>query len=276
MKNNMLNRFATGAALFLMTLPLTACGSSGDDDSNGQNTPSWSGHTYLLSLQQGDWATPRGIGMDLFGVAPAFVFDVEGSGANTTATLGYGPGTMLDSTMTSVAVTTDNFAQDSCGLTTELPLSAADYPQSTLSEPHMTMHVVNAGVTPPLQVTADVYNLKFTNVLPNGSTPATMGTLEATMDFKQLYVLFQSLGPTRTADSVCQALSEHYTPHSCPAGDATCTVACEPCPNAAAGDAPTCLTVTADHIGAVQADNIKVNTVTTVDPTACANSTLPQ
>ncbi|HTQ08329.1 MAG TPA: hypothetical protein VMI54_30955 [Polyangiaceae bacterium] len=271
----MLNRFATGAALLLVSLPLIACGGGNNDStSSGTSTTSfWSGHTYLLSLKKGDWSVPRGVGADLFGVAPAFMFDVEGSGENLTTTLGYGPGTVTDASMNPVAVTADNVMQDPCGPTTTAMFSAANSPKSTINIPQMKMHVLNSGATPPLQVTADVFNLTFTDILPNGTTPSTTGSLVATMDFKQLYVLFASLGPTRDAASVCQALSDHYTPSTCTTDD--CKVKCETCPNASASDTPTCLTVEADQIGAVEADNLKVSTITTVDPTACADSTLP-
>ncbi len=273
MKNNMLNRFATSAAFLLVSLPLIACGSKGDDDSTN-NTSTWAGHTYLLSLDKGDWAVPRGVGMDLFGVAPAFMFDVEGTGTDLTVTLGYGAGTVTDSMMNTTAVTVDNAKQDSCGLTTTTTFSAANSPHSTISIPQTNMHVVNAGAMPgPLQVTAPVYNLEFTDILPDGSTPSKTGKLTATMNLGQLAVLFQALGPDRNAQAVCDAFSSAYTPKSCMTD--SCKVTCQPCPNAMPGDAPTCLSVEADpRVGAVQADNIKVNPITSVDPTACADSTI--
>jgi hypothetical protein len=171
-----------------------------------------------------------------------------------------------------VAVTTDNAAQDTCGPTSSAIISSSGAGKSTISIPQMKMHVINSGATPPLQVTADVFDLKFTDILPNGSAPSTTGTLEATMDFKQLYILFASLGPTRDAASVCQALSEHYTLSSCM--DESCKVKCEPCPNASASDTPTCLTVQATGIGAVQADNLTVTPITSVAAT-CADSPPP-
>jgi hypothetical protein len=271
MNTNMLKRFSTAAALFLISIQLAAC-SSGDDDSSKNTDTSWSGHRYLLSIKKGDWAVPRGVGADLFGVAPAFMFDVQGSDSALTTTLGYGPGTIMDSTMTPIAVTTDNAAQDACGPTSSAMVASSGGGKSTISIQQMKMHVINSGVTPPLQVTADVFNLKFTDVLPNGSTPSTTGKLDATMDFKQLYILFASLGPTRDAASVCQALSDHYTPSSCT--DDSCKVKCQPCPNAAAGDTPTCLSVQATGVGAVQADNLAVNPITSVG-TNCADSPAP-
>jgi hypothetical protein len=268
----MLKRFTTVAAPFLISLSLVACG-GGDDDSSKPSSPSWGGHTYMLTIKRGDWSVPKGIGADLFSVAPAFLFDVQGSGSNLTTTLGYGTATMLDADRNAVALSPDQIKQDTCGPTTTATVVPGDGAKSTITIPQMKMHVVNtAPMSGPLQVTADVFNLSFTDVLPNGSTPSATGKLQATMDFKQLYILFATLGPTRTADSVCKALSDHYTPSACM--DDSCKVSCEPCPNAAAGDVPTCLTVEAEDIGALLADDHKVNPITSVDAT-CADSPAP-
>ena len=216
---------------------------------------------------------PNGVGMDLFGIAPAFIIAVDGTGNNLTATIGYGAGTVTDSMMNVTAVTADNVAQDSCGLTITEDFSAADAPHSTINVEQTKMHIVNAGAMPaPLQKTADVYNLVCTDILPDGSTPSKTGTLVATMDLGQLAVLFQVLGPTRDGQAVCTAFSQHYTPSTCMTDD--CKVTCKPCPNAAPTDMPSCLTVEADHIGAVEADNLELNTVTSQDPVACADSTI--
>lgn len=264
----MLNRFSTAAALFLISLPLVACG-GGDDDSSGKT--SLAGHTYALTIQKGDWAMPRGVGADLYPVAPVFLFDVQGSDASLSTTLGYGAATTYDANKEVVAIPPSAVTQDACGPTTTTTFAATD---KTISIPPMRMHVVNSAVDPHLQVTADVFNLTFTDVMPSGGTTSTTGKMQATMDFKQLYILFASLGATRTPASVCQALSDHYTPASCM--DDSCKVKCEMCPNAAAGDDATCLTVQATDLGAVLADNIKVSPITSVDPTACADSTITQ
>ncbi len=263
----MLKRFSTAVALCLISIPLAAC-SSGDDDSSKNNDASWSGHRYLLSIKKGDWAVPRGVGADLFGVAPAFMFDIQGSGSNQTTTLGYGTATMLDADKNPVALPPEQIKQDACGPTTTATVGA----DGSVTVPQMKLHVINASQTPPLQVTADVFNLKFSNVFPNGGTTSTSGTLEATMDFKQLYILFASLGPTRDAASVCQALSEHYTLSTCM--DDSCKVKCEPCPNASATDTPTCLTVQATDLGAILADDHTVSPITSVGA-SCADSPAP-
>jgi hypothetical protein len=279
----MINRFVSGIALVLLSLPLTAC-SGGDDDSTGSGgsggtggtsqtkTSPWSGHTYLLSLASTDWTTPRKVGTDLFGVAPAFMFKITGEGDNLTATVGTGPGTYLTDptdTTTAVPVTPAQAMQDPCGVTTDVPFSASAYPNATINEDHSKLFVKNAGKA--LQATADVYGLKFTNILPNGTTPSTTGTLDASMDFRELYVLFGALGPGRTPDSVCANVKSAYTPSSCT--DPSCTVQCQACPDGQ----PYCLSVEALGVGAVEAPNLVVNQITETSrsASACADSPKP-
>jgi hypothetical protein len=270
----MINRFATGLVLLGLTLPLTACG-GGDDDSGGTaQTSPWSGHTYLLSLSKRNWTMPKGIGADLFGVAPAFIFKVTGSGNNLTAMMATAPGTYpdpADSTQ-SLPVTPAQAMQEPCGPTVNFPLAAGGYPKMTLGPTQVRLFVRNNNMpTMPLQITADVYDLKFTDILPNGSAPSTTGVLEAKMDFRQLYVLFASLGSTRTPDSVCSALSSNYTDPSCT--DPSCMVKCEACPDGQ----PYCLAVKADYnLGAVEAPNLAVTEVTEQSrPATCADSPKP-
>jgi hypothetical protein len=270
----MMNRFATGLVLLGMTLPLTACSSSGGDDDDGgtPQTSPWSGHTYLLSIAQRDWTTPRGIGTDLFGVAPAFILKVTGTGNNLTATVATAPGTYTDPANPDkpLPVTPAQAMQEPCGPTTNIPFSAAGYPMGTIGPTQVKLFVRNAGATPPQQITGDVYDLKFTNILPNGSTPSTTGTLEATMDFRQLYILFASLGPTRDKDSVCKAFSDAYTSSECV--EESCKVKCGPCPDGQ----PYCLAVKAEGIGAVEAPNLVVTDVTQQSrPATCADSPAP-
>jgi hypothetical protein len=255
----------------------TATGAGGDDDSAPNDTAlsPWSGHTYLLSLAKGDWTVPRGIGIDLIGFAPAFMFDIGGSGTDLTSMFGYGPGTTTDANGDLQLVTPANATQDSCGPTSQISFSGASYPSSTIGPAHIRMHVLNTAVTPPVQVTADVYDLKFTDILPYDGTTSTTGTLEATLDFRQLYVLFQALGPTRTPASVCRTMIDTYTPSSCAPGDASCTVACQPCPTADAS--PTCLTVKAERVGALEALNFSISEVVEASrPATCADTQLQQ
>lgn len=265
-------RFVRGVALLLVTASLVGCSSPDDSSPKSEQQNAWSGHTYLLSIVQKQWSVPRGIGMDLFGVAPAFILKVNGTGNNLTAMLATGPGVYLpdptDKTK-QVAVTLEQAAQDSCGVTTDIPFAGGTYPHSVIAPSgKISMFVRNDAPTTPLQVTADVYGLKFTDVLPNGATPATTGTLEAMMDFRELYLLFASLGPTRNEDTVCASLMSHY---SMP--DAGVVVQCEPCPDGA----PYCLSVKAEQIGAVEAPNLAATEISLSSRAAtCADSPKPQ
>lgn len=225
----------------------------------------------MLSLDRVDYTVPNHVGMDLFGIAPTFFFKIDGTGKELTATLATGPGTTTDTdtAMEMHARTPDNATQESCGPTTVIPFSGADYPHSTLTLDDARLFLLNSGSTPPLQVTGDVYGLNFTDVLPNGDTPSKTGTLDATMDFGQLYLLFGSLGPTRTAESVCDAFSRVYSPSACM--DPSCMVTCTACPTASA--AATCLSIKAEKIGAVEAPNVTITDVTEADrPATCADS----
>jgi hypothetical protein len=168
-------------------------------------------------------------------------------------------------------VTPAQAMQDPCGPTTNIPFSASGYPKATVGPQQVRLFVRNAGAMPaPLQITADVYGLKFTDVLPNGATPSATGKLEASMDFRQLYVLFASLGPTRDPDSVCKAFSDAYTSSDCM--EDSCKVKCVACPDGA----PYCLGVEAEDIGAVEAPNLVVTEVTEQSrPATCADSAKP-
>jgi len=263
----MAKRFCTGSALVLVALSATACG---DHHDAADGPIPWIGHTYMLSIDKGDYTVPSHIGSDLYGIAPAFFFKIDGSGTELTATLGTGPGTTTDADMVMQLRTPDDATQDSCGPTAVIQFSAADYPHSTLALDDARIFLVNPA-TPPVQDTADVYGLRFTDILPNGDAPSKTGKLDATMDFGQLFVLFSSLGPTRTVDSVCAALSRAYTPSTCM--DSSCAVTCTTCPTASASD--TCLSVEATEIGALDASNVTITDVTEADrPSTCADSQL--
>jgi hypothetical protein len=256
--------FSIGCVVALGALPSLACSNHADPE----GPIPWIGHTYMLSLTKGEFTVPKHIGNDLFGIAPTFFFKVDGSGKELTATLATGPGTTTDADMMLHARTPEDAVQDTCGPTTVIPFSGADYPHSVLAVDDNRLFLLDP-VTPPLQVTADVYGLTFTDVLPTGDTPSTTGTLAATMDFEQIVVLFGALGPTRTAESVCQVLYDEYTPSSCT--DPSCEVRCTACPTAP--DSQTCLGIQAEDLGALQAPNVSIVDVTEADRSAtCADS----
>ena len=261
----MARHFLVGPALVFAALSSAACGGNDDD-----KPISWIGHTYMLSLAKGDFSVPNHVGDDLFGVAPTFFFKIEGSGKDLSATIATGPGTTTDASGTKQPRTPADAVQDSCGPTTVVPFSAANYPHSTLAVDDARLFLLNP-IDPPLQVTADVYGLKFTDVLPNGDTPSKSGTLDATMDFTQIIVLFSALSSARTPESGCQAFHDHYTPMACM--DASCMVNCTACPTASAST--TCLSIEATPIGAVEAPSVNITDVTEASrPATCVDSTI--
>jgi len=264
----MINRFAS-LSLLLLALPLTAC-SGGDDDAAATDQPSpWSGHTYYLNIAKTKWATPRGVGNDLFGVAPAFIFDISGTSANLTAKMATAAATRPSAADATVIeqIPVEEAVQDTCGPTQTVPVSASGEIKPDL----VRMHVLNTSPDPHVQTTGDVFGFTLNGILPSGGTPSTSGTLQATMDFRQLYVLFASLGETRTPQSVCDTLKGQYTPSTC-VDDPSCVVQCTPCPN---DGAAFCLSVTAEGIGAVEAPNFSIVDVPDAGrPASCADTVL--
>lgn len=251
----MTTRFATIFTLCLMALPLTACGGGDDHDAAAQNNP-WAGKTYLLTVQKTEWSSPRGIGNDIADFVPSFILKIGDSG-DASVTIG----------AAQTEATPADAVQDLCTPTPAVGFSHEGSASSEIAPSVMRVHIANANATPPVQVTGNVYDLKLTNVLPNGSTPATGGTFEATMDFRELYPLFTQL-LTPTPDNVCSTLHDNYTSPTCM--DPSCEVSCQPCPTADA--APYCLTVKAEGVGAVEAPGL---TLTPVDeatrPSTCAD-----
>src|SRR5687767_2260147 len=69
---------------------LGACSDSADATKGEEPSP-WAGHTYLLSIVEGDWVEPRAVGREIGPNVPSFLFQVEGTTASDlTLTLGAG------------------------------------------------------------------------------------------------------------------------------------------------------------------------------------------
>jgi hypothetical protein len=259
----MAKNFSVRWVLVLAAFSSVACGEHEDD----KPIP-WIGRTYMLSLDKPDFVVPNHVGDDLFGVAPTFFFEIGGSGKALTATLATGPGTTTDAEMNRHPRTPEDAVQDACGPSVVVPFSGADYPRSTIALDDVRLFFLNPA-NPPLQVTADVYGLKFTDVLPNGDTPSTSGTLDATMDFDQIYVLLGLLGPGRTPDSACTTFHDHYTRSGCM--DASCMVGCGACP--APSTSSHCLSIQGQDLGALEAPSVTLTDVTEAGrPASCADS----
>jgi len=246
-------------AFVLASLPLMGC-SSGDDDSNGNDTKvsAWAGHTYTLTTTNRDWAQPKGFGKDIENVMPIFIFQMkDAGGGNLTATLATAP-KILDANNVANGVVT----QDPCTPTMDIPVSGASHPNSQIGPVDATLHLVNHGdaadTTDDVQVTALVKGLEFTDILPNGDTKSTMGQLKATMDFRELAPLFIALGtpemPATAADICAQVGSDN------------------PCQMCADGQ-PYCMSAQAVLIGAEKRDDVTVTPVTLASrPASCGTA----
>jgi hypothetical protein len=227
----------------------------------------WAGQQYYLTIPARAWTTPRGIGPDLFPFVPALLIKV-GEGAHPRVTIATAPGTRYDADSGVIdLIPVEEAQQDPCGPTTSFELEGSD---NLLSIELVRLFTLNQVAAPPLQVTSNVYGVRLENVLPEAGAPATSGTLEATLDLSQLYVLFEALGASRTPDAICYEAKAQWTPDSCMSAD--CAFQCEPCPGT--GE-PYCITVTADSLGAVPAPSLDIVEIDESSrPSSCADSTL--
>lgn len=194
-------------------LVVAACGGEPNDSSR------WVGHTFLLNIPATNWSEPRGIGGDIGGFVPRFLFSVArgASGQELEVTIGTSVGGM----------------QDPCNATTKVTASGADYPGSQIVAPAFPLHIVDTNQTPTVVVDTTVHDFTFKNTLPGGS--GKDGEVTATIDAAEVYPLFRLI-PMPSKESVCKALGS---------AGATCA-AC------AHNGEPFCLTIKAVQLGGTQ------------------------
>jgi hypothetical protein len=201
----------------------------------------WAGKTFLLDTPQinaSAWTQPKGIGSDLGAYVPQFLIAVAaGAGDALTVTL----------------ATASDGTQDACNPTTQVTMSGASAPSSTISVDSVPLRIKNptdASSIPQL-VTATAHNFTLTNILP-GTSGAPTGTLDAVMDIADLYPLFYVVqNPTK--DTVCTTLEALGTP-------------CQVC---AHNGLKYCMTLHAVQIGASESST-SVKAVSTSDiPSSC-------
>lgn len=210
------NLFLTAALLCSV-----GCSSSKSDDSNP-----WEGHTYVLAISESSWTDPPGVGQDIGPFVPRFAIQVEGSSGDDLDVL--------------LGAATADGKQDPCGPTTTakaVSKSASGFELGPIDVPVYVANLDEQTKEGP-KVIAPIYGLTMSNVLPNGSTPATQGKFTGTMDFREVYSLFTLLMPP-TPDKVCTTLADQTE------GKAQCA----PCPK---DNQPYCLTVKAEGIGATE------------------------
>jgi hypothetical protein len=215
-----------------LALTLAACSSDPEEGPTEPTTNPWNGKTYLLDLEVRDWSEPRGIGADIDPFVPTFMLRVDGEDPEvfpvTAGTLG------LDGT------------QDTCTKTSSFAATASP-PSATIGASEFTVHLEDED--DGIALNGIIYNLTLTDVLPDGDVISEEGTLEGTMDFRNIYQLF-TLIDDPTPERVCSVLLEELA------------VECVACPT---DGEPFCLTVKASRIGAVPTDMV-IEPIETTDP----------
>jgi hypothetical protein len=116
-----------------------------------------------------------------------------------------------------------------CNPTSHLTAGAAAYPGFALGPVDLPIYLKHPVQQESARATA--YQFTLSNVLLPGS-----GTLSAILDAREIYPVFPQLGPTATADDLC----EHVVNNNIDT--------CEPCPGAP--DQVYCLTLSASYLGA--------------------------
>lgn len=212
--------------IFGLFTALVAVGCGNSDSDSKSN---WAGSTYLVQIQQYDWAEPRAITSDPFvnQIVPDFLLGVEaGAGDELKVTLATAEG-----------------AQDLCNQTTLVSTTRASYPDVQIAAPQFPMRMTNPDAN--ITVRTTIRNLRFTNVLPGGDEKR--GELSAEVDVREVYPLF-TLIPNAMPDSVCASLGQVGAP----------------CAACSADSKPYCLTLRAIGLGA-QRQSQPVRTVAPAD-----------
>jgi len=211
--------------MLLTAALLCTVGCSSPDDSEESNP--WVGKTYVLSIPETNWTDPPKVGKDIGPFVPHFAIQVEGaSGDELDVLLGAAnaDGTQQTRNPTSTVKAVSKSGGFELG-PVDVPVYVENVDEETGEGP---------------KVIAPIYDLKMTNVLPNGSTPATAGTFVGTMDFRAIYCLF-TLIMSPSADAVCNTMASEIQ------------VQCVPCRDSQ----PYCLTVTAQEVGATLGTTIQ-------------------
>jgi len=201
--------------LLPFVLLIAACGSEANDSSR------WIGHTFLLNIPATNWSEPRGIGGDIGGFVPQFLFSVARGAAaqDLEVTIGTSVGGV----------------QDPCNPTTKVTASGADYPASQIVAHAFPLHILDTNQTPNVVVDTTVHDFSFKNILPGGAGSGKEGEVTATIDAAEVYPLFRLI-PMPSKESVCKALGS---------AGATCA-AC------AHNGEPFCLTIKAVQLAGTQ------------------------
>jgi hypothetical protein len=192
----------------------------------------------MLDITAADWAQPRGgIGREIDPYVPNFLMRIDGDAP--------------DRFSVTMGTAKPDGTQDLCNETGVFE-ATAENPNVTIGPIEFPLHVQHE--TEPIAVDAFAYDMSITNVLPNGADKAQDGQFDVTMDFREVYELFQALLDP-TPETVCTSLADAYE-----------GVTCQPCKD---GE-PFCLALEAVDLGAVEVDTeIVPVTAADIDPVAC-------
>jgi hypothetical protein len=220
--------------LFLACSMLVAC--SGDRP----KAEPWIGKTFLLdtpAIGSSNWTKPSGLvvgNLGNYGV-PQFLFGVAAASGD-------------DLVITLAAA--QQRKQDMCSPTTQLTVSGATYPNSTITAAAVPMRIVSKDPTNPWHVMATIQEVSFKDILPGLASTAT-SRFVAVFDFTELAPF---VWPGGTAEAICQAAGLGGDP-------------CQICPF---NGTPYCMTFEAVQISAQEAA-IPIKGIAPRDiPTACS------
>lgn len=181
--------------LFPSLLAVASLLGCGNDQPEGQ---AWVGKSFLLdtpAISISRWEKPVALGPLLVNYAPQFLFAVaEGAGDQLSVTI----------------ATAQEYVQDPCTSTVQATIRRADYPNSMISVPAFTMHIVSKDPTRPGDSQVTIHDVVFENVLP-GRPGAVDGKIHLTIDLPDLCPTMDEAGVpcevcSWSGERVCQTI----------------------------------------------------------------------
>lgn len=201
----------------------------------------WIGRTFLLTVPEDNWVSPRGVGAEIGPYVPTFMMTVSGAAEAMTLTMG-----------------TANAAgaQDLCVPTTTATAAATAAPVQIVF-PKFPLYIQIPDENLAKHTT--IQNLTLTDVLPQAGS-GMAGSMLATMDLAEMYPLFHQVDP-ESGEDLCGKLPQL-------ASDVECTA----CPD---DGAMVCLPLEAIYITATEAPaGVSVTPVAAADMVACPDKTV--
>jgi hypothetical protein len=176
--------------LFPVAASLLGCGSDEPKE------PAWVGKTYLLdtpAISDARWKKPVGLGPSIINYAPQFLFAVAA-----------GTGDALAVTV----ATAQEGVQDPCTPTVQATIARSEFPNSVVSVPAFSIHIVSSDPTHPGQWQTTLHDVAFQDVLP-GLPSAATAQFSAILDFAELYRI---MAPEGSKEATCAAMETGGVP----------------------------------------------------------------